>query len=376
MIKRRELLIRSLAALGGLVATRSSFADAAPCPPILGEASTDELSCKTKFLSQAAGALSPGQSVDFVAGRNPLTRHNPEISWQEITLYYDAKRKEAQYMGKPQSGVSLDYSHYIFDEARNSWRTTGQNLFPGLGHVWVSTWDPDSGDYFFHRYGENGLRWFRRQTEAWTETKSQPGFLGRSMNTINGMAYSPELFGAGDGGIVCQSIDDVWAWRRANDSWTHLASGAYGKNGTGLYMPGPGIAVIGSGTFQDQPGDLYLVKNGSSVPGSGLITNVGRPPIIIGGAGGGSGRGKLLVDPANPERLLILEYLGSSRVWSSVDYGRNWKQEDFEHPFNDLTGASFNGFTAAAISPYKVIWGLSSSTNPEGNTSRLWKPNA
>jgi hypothetical protein len=323
-----------------------------------------------------ASNLSAGQSVDFVSGRNPLTVHNPEISWQNVAVFYDPTRREIQYAGKPQSGKSLDFSHYIFDEASNLWRTTGQNLFPGNGHIWVAAFDPETGDYFFHRQSESSIRWMRRSGETWFSTSSQQGLLGQSNNTITALVYHPNLFGSGDGGLIAQSPNNIFAWRRTSNSWSTLASGSYGKGGQGIYLPWNDTALFGGGDFNGFKGAFYRISAGAAGSPSKSIADLGvNTPITVGSAGGSTAIGKIVIDPVRANRLLLLETFGSERVWASANNGDSWQSTGIRHPFANLAGYGYNGYTANSIPEYGVVFGLTSNTSLEKATFRLWKPN-
>jgi hypothetical protein len=313
-------------------------------------------------LATWAGMISPGQWVNFTRGINPLTWHQYEISWQTI-WHYDAGRKEAQYMGKPQSNLSLRHSHYIYEEATNTYRTTGQSLFQGTGHIWSSAYDPGSGDFFFHRWADNNVRWMKYATESWTTTSSTSLISSGSVAPANGMAYHPNLFGQGEGGLVLCTRSKILAWRRSNDSWSTIKSLSGGEanfaGGSGIYLPGFDAVLIGTG----DGGPLWRLGAGSG-GATGTPINLGRPPRNIAGVGQATAS-KLIQDPNDDSNLLLLEYNGTQKVWTSTDGGDNWTEESYQHGF-DFGSAEF---IVTPVTPYGVCWAITSHFG-----SRLWKP--
>ena len=174
-MKRCSFLKGTVGVIAGVTSGVKVVTAADPCPPdISGASNTPQCGVTSSTsLSEAAASIGPGQSIQFVKN----TLQAPEdIQWQVQTIWYDSVRGELQYMGKPASSQSLNYSHYVFKESTNAWSTSGQSLFPGTGHVWDVTFDPVNGDYWFRRYNDNVLRWFDRSDGAngtWKQTVSQ-----------------------------------------------------------------------------------------------------------------------------------------------------------------------------------------------------------
>lgn len=393
-MRRREFLSKCGLLIGGLgVAARDT--SAAPCRPTelsaLGGTSEASVDCEIDqtgvgdTLQQIAEALSPGNYADMpLSAQNPLTLVNPEISWQTI-CWYDESRSELQYMGAPQASFTIDHQHYIFDERTNRWRTTGQSLFPSTGHIWSSAFDPATGDYFFKRMttDDETIRWMQRSVEAgagttndpWTRTSGTPE-LGQTPGQKCGMAWHPNLFGSGDGGIAVFSNDRVVGWRKSTDSWSDIwvfgGNQSYSnlRNGSGIYLPGSDEVILGTGV--DANTLLYVEAGSGGSPGRAGVR--GTTPVPVSGRVS-TGNSAILVDPTNSDRVLMTENATGRRVWASNNGGADWSQSNGNHPFAGLAGAGNNGFVVCSIAKYGVIAGLTSRTSQTVTpTFRVWKP--
>jgi len=353
-----------------------------PCPPQMTGSAPVPCGSRSSQLAELASGLGVGKSRDFIEGQNPLTIYAPEISWQTI-CWYDEARMELQYMGGPQASVSSTHQHYIYNEASNTWRTTGQALFPGNGHIWATAFDPETGDYFFKGKDSGSVvYWMKRQIEAgqgkdsspWTST-SPEAYISDSPTQQNGMAWHPNLFGRRDGGLAIFSDTEIVAWRRASDTWTIVwdfgadRSFSHARNGSGLYLRMTDEVILGTGVDNNT---LVSVAAGSDGR-PGIAEVRGTTPLPISGRPNG-GFGKILVHPRDPGRILILENVDNNRVWSSFDAGSTWSLDNQRHPFLGLDGVN-NGYVAATVAGYGVIVGLSSRVSDDAApTFRLWKP--
>ena len=76
------------------------------------------------LLARVTAALAPGDWVEIPEGVNNDQVTTLDIQWQSAAAYYDRIRRELQYMGKPASGQSTVYTHYIYSETTSSWRAT------------------------------------------------------------------------------------------------------------------------------------------------------------------------------------------------------------------------------------------------------------
>lgn len=339
----------------------------------------------SSVLAQSAASLSSGQSAAF--GYNPLGLQY-DIQWMTVCMYYDAVRKELQYMGKPASSQSTNHRHYIYDEITNTWRTTGQTLFPGTGHIWSATFDHDEGNYYFHRYADNYVYYMRRSVEAgagsanspWTQTATGTNLSPGGNAPVAAVAYHPNLYGAGLGGLVDWSVFHILHWRESSNTWTSYGAlsslfpslnldGSSG--GGGCYLPGLDVVLLGAKNNTNSR--IISVAAGSSgTPGTPTL--LGSPPIPIEGVGGGGNGGKMLVDPSNSGYALILETISPYRYWRSTNGGSSWSLVG-NHPFTsaNLPSESTNMWTCGAVPAHGIVWGLSSNGNANGG-SRIWKP--
>lgn len=384
-MKRRKFLTNSVGAIAGLSGIGRSFA--APCPPMVSGASTiAQCGVTGGNLAQVANGLGLGQSASFT--RNTLQRKE-DIQWQVQTIWYDAARSELQYMGKPASSQSLDYSHYTYSEATNSWSTSGRSLFPGTGHIWNVTFDPTTGNYWFRKYNENVLRWFDRSagaSGAWRTTSSQtsPALNAGNVN-FAAMGWHPNLFGAGRPGILIWAVFRFFAYDLSSGSFSVLnpssfsSSGTYWNRSTGqsLYLPATDQLIC----FAKNAGnghEAILIEagagNSSDIFSDGMVTPTSAPPIQVFGGGGTTNHGHVVSHPNDPNRLLLLDEHGSSRVWESSDFGTSWQLRSYTHPFQAMVNWSRGEYTVGTIARYGVVVGMTSSA--VGGEAVLWKPNS
>jgi hypothetical protein len=340
-------------------------------------------------LSTAAAGLSPGQYADTPELANPYS-NSLDIQWMTICAYYDTIHNEIQYMGKWASGQdgTGKFYHYNYDEAANTWHRplAGPLIGSGTtGHIWETAFDFATGDYWIQCFGKEFLCRFNRA--AWDSAGRPDGVPGEvpswwsfrtgtadilysSATVLNGMALHPNLFGAGDKGIAVAGAIYIWGYRLSTDTWHQLSRDFYsepvmggGFAGAGWYIPSADAVVVGgdrqarSGAFNA----MWRVPAGSGgihpkTSEFGALT----PIAVYGGSG----------DPCNPNRLLIMETGGESRVWASDDLGQSWVLQGYTHPFRGMGTASW---TACSLTRYGVIWGLKSD---RGFLGRLWRPPA
>ncbi len=372
--------------MAGVAGPVRSFA-ATPCSPqMTGEGSLPGTPCSASggSLAETASGLASGQSIQFT--KNTLQRPE-DIQWQVQTIWYDELRGELQYMGKPASSQSTDYSHYIYSEASDTWSTSGTSLFPGTGHIWNVTFDPDNGDYWFRRYNGNELRWFDRSDGSggsWKQTISQTSPALNSGNTnFAAMGWHPNLFGVGQPGIFIWAVYRFFAYNPATGNFSVLSPSNFSSSsiywnrfsGQALYLPATDQLIC----FAKDEGNGHpaiLVDagagNSSDVLADGLVTSTSSPPIQVCGGGGGSNHGHVVSHPNDSNHLLLLDEHGSSRVWESRDYGGSWQLQSYTHPFQQMNNWSSGEYTVGTISRYGVIVGMTS--NSSGGETVLWKP--
>jgi hypothetical protein len=349
------------------------------------------------LLGQKAASLKPGQHLDVPELKNPHS-NSLDIQWMTVCAYYDAKHKEIQYMGKFASGQDPTgrFHHYVYEEAANKWHKTGPGSLRGngtTGHIWNTAFDFETGDYYIQPYGREHLCKFDRAKWVaagkpegappqksrgrrdpypvppyWSFKTPTADILWTTTPNLNGMAVHPNLFGKGDKGVVCCGGHLIWGYRISSNSW-HQVSRDFRRDksvrggstgGAGWYIPSADSAVVGNRVIWSVPAG----KDGKHPANA----EAGAPtPIILKGGGGSKGGyGKQIIDPTDPNRLIILEVGGEGRAWASSDLGRSWTQQEFTHPFNGMKA----GWTACSISAHGVIMGLKSS---RGFNARLWK---
>lgn len=377
-MKRRDFM----AASGAVVTTvlSDSLHAAVPCPPSFDGVSETQCPAGNSSLAARAAQLGLGQSdLNIEELRNTAASvfsQRYDISWCSVLSHYDANRREIQYMGKSQSSQNGRYVHYIYSEESQSWRTTGTNLGSGTGHVYTCAFDPDRGEFFFLDWGANRVRRYDRADDSWSDTPAN-GNLPGGYDWNSGMVYHPNLFGAGDGGLIfCPSFaSNAQVWRRSTNSWSTL-NGVSAQNGLnngaqGIYIPGLDAAMIAGFS-----GSAYRIDAGSGGT-VGSVSDLGDQgtPNIGWSSGRSSGGGKAVIDPNNPSRVLVLEFGGSSRVWASSNAGDSWSQVG-THPFDSMNGANSN-ISYLSIPDYGVIVGLTSTISTSAPWSRvgMWKVN-
>lgn len=377
-MKRRDFMAASGAVLTTVLSDRLDAQ--VPCPPNFDGTQNPACIAGNSSLAARAAALGLGESdLNIEALRNTLATASSQrydISWCSVLSFYDANRREIQYMGKSQSSQSGRYVHYIYSEANGSWRTTGTNLGSGTGHIYTCAFDPDNGEYFFLNWGANNVRRYNRANDSWSDTPTNNNLPG-GYEWNSGMVYHPNLFGARDGGLIfCPSFaSNAQVWRRSTNSWSTLngvsAQNSENNGAQGIYIPGLDAAMIAGFS-----GNVYRIDAGSG--GSiGSVTSLGDQgtPNIGWMANQSSGAGKAVIDPNNPSRVLVLEFGGSSRVWASTSAGDSWSQVG-THPFGSMNGAN-NNISYLSIADYGVIVGLTSTISPSAPWSRvgMWKVN-
>lgn len=355
-------------------------------------------------LEAAANALSSGQSASFTGPPTAISSFG--ISWQNKTAYWDRYRNEFHFMAKSQNGGPA--KHFIYAESSHSWRATTLDLVPDelaqTGHIWNVTFDHLRGDYYYLDFPQTEyVRYMDRLIEdgdgttnnPWQTTSAPSTFTLRSQNGEAGVAFHPNLFGQGDPGLIVWCGTRLAAWRRADNSWTLMDS--YGgsasdywavQNCTSVYIPGLDKLVFGTGKRSSDFRTKFMVVSAGS--GGALATNQPpmvdaaqltpdstHPPPVVSRTSAGLPWGKMVLDPADDSRVLILEAgpkQSGLRVWSSDDAASTWSLEAYTHPFHDLpwTGDDAGAWTLGCCDTYGVLWGMAY----DGSTSQsiLWSP--
>lgn len=340
-------------------------------------------------LSDAAANLGSGQFQTWDANIGNAPGYQ-ELIYVTTTAHYDATRREIQYLGKG-AGASgnFNHRHFIYSESSRQWRTTGTTLFPDFGHAWCCAMDGDTGDYYFHRNVQNYLERMVRSVEAgqgtanspWTTT-SQPsvGYVRPPNNYVQaGMAYHPNLFGTGDGGIflwqgVQYTPQDayMWTWRKSTNTWYRSATNYYGsayyahQSGHGIYVPGLDAVIIAA----NGPGGQRLISVPAGAGTTHAFTDLGAGPMTIEGNSGGSAC--MVVDPANTSHILVLRKTSPYTYWRSTNGGSTWSSPG-THGFGGLTFDTAGSWIACSIPDYGIVWAMADDGCSAGNVG-IWKP--
>lgn len=363
---------------------------------VIGSSRTVSISVASA-LATAAGGLSAGSWTTFTGPPTAIGTFG--ISWQGVTAWWDAGNLEFQFSAKAQSGGA--YSHWIYSAATDSWRSTTTDLIPGaLGHVWNVGFDINTGDYYYlaQNASEEFVRYMDRSAEAgagqtnspWTQTATATPDDIRGGSPEGCVHFHPNLYGSGDGGLILWGLTFMSAWRQSTDTWTRLAG--YGgsaspywsqSNGGGIYLPGYDRLVMGTGFSASAQSPRFMVVEAGS--GGSLEANspnfaLHSPPAavekVINSTSAALPWGKLVVDPANDSRLMILEAGPPHRVWTDTSGGEGpWALESYTHPFAanlPLSSGDAGSWTVGHCLTYGVLWGM--AYNGTTSQSILWKP--
>lgn len=376
-MNRRSFLVDTI---GGLTLIAPVFArgQARPCPPptfSIGDQQASTICGGATELARVASGLSAGQSAALGDTGLDSTSRYP-IQWQN-RFFYDSTRNLAFMLGKAEGGA--DYFVYRFDESTNGW-TFSNSSTSEKGHIYESFgFDPATADCYLGKWAGSALKKVNPLTDTWTNPVTPNYGGGISPDIQTAMAWHPNLYGAGDGGLIVQvsvsASGRLSAWRKSTNSWADIggatwtiSGGDYGAyRGAVLYVRGGDYCI--STTPAAAGGKTWKIPAGSggSLGTATQMTGDGVPPVscsYIGGSGGPVGA--LLDNPTGTNAPYILEKLGSSRVWKWN--GSTWA-EIGTHPFAGLSSDG-SGWTAASCYPLGVFIGRGNTPAP----MRVWKP--
>jgi hypothetical protein len=342
------------------------------------------------LLSNTAAALSPGGSSTVLngSGLGASAGQNPGDARQTIQwgnrFFYDHVRGILVMCGKDAlsgSGTG-ERSTSIYTASADSWATSGRFHIAGAetGHMYESfAYDPAEGTAYVQQWGtEHFERWTFGSPLAsgWTPTANDPlGHWAQDAAPVNkAVAWHPNLFGTGDGGLVflC-NIDQsptmvVRCWRKLTNTY-HTVSGTEHdsssdtNSGSCVYVRS-GDYVIATFGF----GNTYRVNAGSggSLAAGLQITN---PPIICTYTNSGA-RGMLFDDPTGIGGPYILEKCGTNRVWRYISNA--WSLRGYTHPLPGGSPTADASWYVASCYPLGVFVSYRRSGDP---ALRIWKPN-
>lgn len=280
-------------------------------------------------LAVACAGLSSNQSVSFT---NQSAMNGAALAWQ-AAFYHDAVNGRIHLTGKP-ANADAAWSYQYYNIATDSWVSGGSLGWSHSGHIYGNfTMDYDTGD-LYQGVGSYYLGLHRYRLSSGWDVISDMFISGRNNEIPNGGAFHPNLFGAGQPGVVYDNELDHNFWNKTTGVVTHTAHGGqlYGKKeGEGVYWPAKDAVYVGSGDANSPGGTAggYIAK---IAPGPVVTQVANKPPIRWHGGShlDGSGLGSIHVHPGNPDKLLLLETAGS-RAWTTTDMA-TWTQVG-NHPF-------------------------------------------
>jgi hypothetical protein len=326
-------------------------------------------------LATACEALQAGEMVDFASGSQSAFSEG-SLSW-ETAFYHDDHHGLIHLMGKT-ANADQAWEHETYSVATNEWTVVADSMWNNPGHIYGNlAMDFVTGDLFQARGGmdvgtddNKRIAWWRHATQTWDfAPTTQDLYPGGLVSHSNGVAYHPNLYGAGDGGLIVEQQFRTMFWRKSDDAIDDIAHGdsAYGnKEGAAVYWPAKDMVVIGGSDDGGITPLASVVANGGGQP---IIDPLGNPPIRTAGHShlDGPGFGSLHVHPGNPDKLLIVETAGS-QAWTSID-GSTWTAIS-DHPFTRVPRV-----VSSLRAGLGCLWAIGNDTDDGGdNFSVLWKP--
>ena len=311
--------------------------------------------------------LSPGSVYNGLAVQPYFTEF--DLNWHVSNQLYDVYRQEIHVLGKPQScNAAGCWKHIVYDIQGDSWSqiTAGISSIAAAGHIYGNAaMDSGTGEIYL-TVGSNTDNPYRYNpvSRSWSQMgiDMNPGAVSTHGN---GVAWHPNLYGTGDGGLIVNHENGNMYWRKATGATAvqNYGSSGDGQNtGVGQYFAFQDKAMLGN------TGEYVHVNDGNDGT-RGTMTEIGNPPVkICGCSSEGAAYGHLVQHPFDHTKMLLLERPSSSRVWSTRDL-ENWTLENYTHPFN-----SIKEWTSVSIPDHGVIFAV----GKEGatNMTRLWKPNS
>jgi hypothetical protein len=381
-MKRRDFIVGTTTAMGIVIPVLSRAAT--PCPPAalsIEGGSSVTTSCEESSLTEIAASLAPGQSSTSLNDSGMSSSARYTIQWCN-RFHVDAQKGRAHLLGKNASSQGSERSNNLYDMSSNKWTSA---MFGGdeTGHVYESiAYDPARGEVYTGQWsgGRTLKRWtLNNSLSSWTDPATASFSDSINSSTQPSLCWHPNLFGAGDGGVLAlrndgSSTGQVIAWRRSSNTWHEIAgtssggmSGSYISNGAIEYIAGGDYAIA---SFPpDQGGKTYRIERGSGGK-LGAATQIPDVPIHCGYTGQGN-VGMLFDDPAGNDRAYILEKGGSNRVWKYG--GGTWSLQSYKHPFPDGSATSEGRWVVATCRSLGVFWGIAQAA---GTPSRIWRPNS
>lgn len=353
-------------------------------PPQVYNLSPFALAIAADALKAGESAAGPGDDDGLSGLGTGAGSVRQTIQWGNV-FFYDHERRVAHMIGKDASAGSGDgaRSNNVYDATTGTWHTSGRFHIDGnveTGHLYESfAYDPKERALYIGRWNQTYLqKWvFGSDPESgWTTTEEYGShWMPNSTPTAPPLAWHPNLFGLGDGGLVIlrnvnESTDmELLAWRKSTGTF-HSIPGTQHKCtnnpqlGACRYVRS-GDYVIGTSAT----GNTYKVPAGYD--GSlGTAVQIENPPIPCRYSSGGT-VGILIDDPTGLGAPYILEKAGNNRVWRYDEAEDEWTLQSYTHPFPRGSTSSDAQWYVASCFPLGVFWCVNQTGTPR---TLLWRP--
>jgi hypothetical protein len=336
-------------------------------------------------LAVAIAALAAGASASFTLDAS----WNWTGSWFTNTIgRWLWGPHKAYFLGKS-SGTGGNWRLIVYDEETNSFTSPFNNV-GGLNT------DSDNGDfmrafaaldfeddalYAVPYRGERAGIW-NPDTATWDNTGVYTTGDGAGPW---GLEWHPNLFGAGDGGLVLQRATTVFAWRKSTGVWSQIGTltsipTTNSRHQIGVYCELLDKVVFSHGHEGDYlaGGRPWWLINPGATPT--VTRGTGDLPLFVScfpsASDGISRRNAMLATPAGS--VAIFECTNAAnpqRVWRLNTSTLEWELQAFEHPFRFSDALKEYG-TPMFVPDYGAYWRLcpTATNNPGQPNSLIWKP--
>lgn len=320
-------------------------------------------------LEDAIAALQPGDAADVPDGQQSAFTE-ADLSWQSA-FHHDDLHGLIHLMGKP-ANTNMAWKHQAYDIGANTWGVISSGQWNNPGHIFGATaLDHETGDLLQVRGGAHKgstadqyrrAGWWQHAAQAWGYTTSDilPVTLPMESHS-SGAAWHPNLYGAGDGGLVWANPTRTYFWRKSTGVSESVAHGDIGRSpGVGVYWPHLDAVIVG-GAFGKPLGMVV-------VGGIPVVMLLAVPPISTMARPLTYGEifGSLHVSPSDPSKMQIIERSAGYRVFETSD-GLDW-QEVGQHAFQTTSPfavCSLRGDLGA-------YWAV--GRKGAAHYSKLWRP--
>lgn len=335
-------------------------------------------------LATAAQSLGTNQSAAFPI---PTYAALPNITgryydWAARWMW-DSVRNRGWWMTKTaESAGSPPYKLFRYEGSTDTWTKPFDERAAlgggtGTGHCNDGgALDEATGDfYFLPLYAENVVKW---NGSGWTvATGNVTAYSPTQANDSypNALCWHPNLYGAGDGGLVTSFYYKLNAWRKSSGSAAHFVQlpatptnpdlPSRQSYNQAVYCPAFDGVIMTAGTSSQA---CHLITPGPTV------TRIQDTPVVVSVAANvTSNMSRLFATPTGT--AAIFEYGGQRRVWQYVHSAQQWALQDgLTHPLS-LPGSAEGAWPTAFISDLGIYWALRMVNG--GNSppdSLIWRP--